>query len=108
MLVTVQNTATPARTINKLDTIDGATGGAKKDALPYPFAHIGELATTASKQLPMHPADLWHKVGLNEPFPAWSEFQTMIKGGVITVTIADQTDMSPYGAFDERFLIEVG
>jgi hypothetical protein len=108
MLVTVTNTTSPGRTINRLDSVEGATGGAKKDALPWPFAHIGDLASAASKQLPMHPSDLWHKTNPNEPFAAWSEMQTQIKAGTISAAIVDQTNMSPYGAFDERFMIEVG
>lgn len=108
MLVTLTNTTSPARAINKLDSIDGATGGSRKDVLPFPFAHIGELAAAGSKQLPMHPSDLWHKTSPNETQAAWQDWQSLIKAGTISATIADQANMSPYGAFDERFMIEVG
>lgn len=116
MLVTVTNSTSPGRAINKLapDSLGWpsgfptATGGARTDALPFPFAHIGELAAAAAKTLPMHPKDLAYKTNPNEPFAAQDDFQTMIKRGVITAGIADQTAMSPYGAFDERFMIEVG
>jgi hypothetical protein len=56
----------------------------------------------------MHPADLSHKDNPNEPFEAWSDFQTATKRGIISVVIADQTLMTPYGAFDELFFIQVG
>lgn len=115
MLVTITNTTSPGRAINKLapDTVwptgfVAAYGGGRKDALPFPFAHIGELAAGAPKTLPMHPKDLAYKTSFAEPFAAQDDFQTMIKAGIITAGIADQTAMSPYGAFDERFGIEVG
>jgi len=114
MLVTVTNVS--GRAINKLapDSLGwptgfvAATGGSRTDGLPFPFAHIGELAAGAPKTLPMHPKDLAYKTNPNEPFASQDDFQAMIKRGVITAGIADQTAMSPYGAFDERFMIEVG
>jgi hypothetical protein len=106
MLVTITNTSGAA--INKLDSYADAVGGARTNPLPYPFSHIGELAAAASKQLPMSPADLFHKVSFGEPFQAWNEIQTLIKRGVISAAIADQAALSPYGSFDERFMIEVG
>jgi len=106
MIVTITNTS--GRIINDLDNVNGFIGGVRKDPLPFPFAHIGALAIAGTKALPMHPADLFHKTNPNEPFAAWSEFQTVIKAKLISVVIADQAVMTPYGAFDERFLIEVG
>lgn len=106
MLVTITNTS--GRVINKLDSYNGATGGVRLDALPYPFGQVTDLAIAGTKQLPMHPADLSHKGNPNEPFEAWSDFQTATKRGIISVVIADQTLMTPYGAFDELFFIQVG
>jgi hypothetical protein len=106
MLVTITNTS--GRVINKLDSYNGATGGVRLDALPFPFGQVTDLAIAGNKQLPMHPSDLGYKTNPNEPFAAWSDFQTAIKRNIISVVIADQLLMSPYGAFDERFMIEVG
>lgn len=114
MLVTVTNTS--GRIINKLapDSANWPTGfpaafgGARTDALPFPFAHIGEMAIAAVKILPMHPKDLAYKTSFAEPFASEDDFQAAIKRGMISAAIADQTLMSPYGAFDERFMIEVG
>lgn len=114
MLVTLTNVS--GRAINKLapDSLGwptgfpAATGGARTDALPFPFAHIGELAIAGVKVLPMHPKDLAHKNSPNEPFAAQDDWQQAIKSKLITAGIADQAAMSPFGAFDERFMIEVG
>ena len=115
MLVTITNTTSPGRAINKLapDAVwptgfVAAYGGSRNDLLPFPFAHIGELAIAGVKVLPMHPKDLAYKTNPNQPFAAQDDFQTMIKAGIISAGIADQTAMSPYGAFDELFMIEVG
>lgn len=100
MLVTITNATT--RTINKLAVgEDGlAAGGGnypseanhRIDALPYPFAHIGELAASGTKQLPMQPSD-WRFQRANVPSglgvsTAWN---TLVQRGVITVAIAAQT-----------------
>jgi len=114
MLVTVTNTS--GRIINRLapDSANWPTGfvvaygGDRLDALPFPFAHIGEMAIAASKVLPMHPKDLAHKTSFAQPFAAEDDFQAAIKRGMISASIADQALMTPYGAFDERFMIEVG
>lgn len=114
MIVTVTNTS--GRAINKLAPdsagwpvgFPAAYGGSREDALPFPFAHIGEMAIAAVSVLPMHPKDLAHKTSFAQPFASQDDFQAAIKRGMISATIADQTLMSPYGAFDERFLIEVG
>jgi hypothetical protein len=106
MLVTVTNFTSnagspgPSRTINKLDTLTGGTGvsalsavgGAKTDPLPYPFAHIGELAAAATKQLPMHPADWRYKAVPWLPEEPSTEWNKLVQGGVVTLTVAAQTD----------------
>lgn len=106
MLVTCTNTTNtvglPSRTINTLDTYttlgEGpvkltATGGAKKDALPFPFAHIGDLAAAATKQLPMQPRDWRHKdVGNSgSPHDASEEWMALIQRGVVSLAFAAET-----------------
>lgn len=99
MLVTITNATT--RTINALCVgEDGlaASGGNhpeeanhRSDPLPYPFAHIGELAAAGTKQLPMQPAD-WRYQRANVPSgPAVStQWNQLVQAGVITVAIAAQ------------------
>ena len=94
MLMTVLNSS--GRTINTLDTLTGgsgisallAVGGAKKDALPYPFAHIGPLANATDYQLPMHSSDWGFK-----PVPWLTEtpaqqWNYMVQAGVVSLTFA--------------------
>lgn len=104
MLVTITNETSGV--INNLQETEGATGGQRENALPYPFGHIGELAASATKQLPMHPQDLYHRECLNgSPLNAQELMQQMIQAGTISVVVADQTGVK---AFDELFFIEVG
>jgi hypothetical protein len=104
MLATVTNTTNtvglPSRTINDLDhyttlgsgpSVTDAVGGARKDALPYPFGHIGALAAAASKQLPMHPRDWRHKSVPWMTHEAGEEWQTMVQRGVVSLAFAAQT-----------------
>jgi hypothetical protein len=108
MLVTVQNDS--GGVINDLDVYPGTTasGGLRKNALPYPFGWIGELANAANKQLTMHPGDLYYRSVLNGSAQmAWEKFQQMIQAGTISVTIADQGSADGVRAFDELFFIEV-
>lgn len=106
MLTTVTNVTNtvglPSRTINGLDTyttlgqgivaITSATGGARKDGLPYPFAHVGAIAAAGTKQLPMHPRDWRHRdVAIGSPFEAGEEWQQLVNAGTVTLTFATQT-----------------
>ncbi len=105
MLVTVTNTTNtvglPSRAINGLDqyTTLGSTltaiiavGGQRKDALPYPFAHIGSLAAAATRQLPMHPRDWRHRdVIVGSPMEAGEEWQQLIQAGTVSLAFAAQT-----------------
>lgn len=105
MLVTVTNTS--GGTLNALDSYADATGGARKDPLPYPFGHIGSLANAASKQLPMHPKDLFHNPSaghLDTLLPS-EQFNQLVKANKITFAVADQAGVT---ATDELFMIEVG
>jgi hypothetical protein len=106
MLVTLTNTS--GGTLNALDSYAGATGGARSNPLPHPFGWIGSLANGGTKQLAMNPADLYYKSCPSAPFAAWESIQTMVKAGKISMAVADQSGLSPYGAFDELFFIEVG
>ena len=103
MLTTVTNTTNtvglPSRTINALDEYttlgEGpaktvAVGGARKDALPYPFGHIGALAAAATKQLPMHPRDWRYKSVPWLTHEAGEEWQTMVQRGVVSLAFAAQ------------------
>jgi len=97
MLATVENTSGHA--INYLDTITGgagpatllATGGQRKYPLPYPFGHIGELADTATKQLPMHNRDWRHKPVPWLPMEPSIEWQQLVQAGIVTLTFATET-----------------
>jgi len=96
MLMTIQNTS--GRSINVLETMSGgsgtsalsAVGGNRTDPLPYPFGHIGTLADTATKQLPMRNRD-WRYQGsayMEEPSKQW---QQLVQAGVVTMTVASET-----------------
>jgi hypothetical protein len=100
MLVTVTNTA--GRDINVAQVgEDGIafSGGEhpeeathRSDPLPYPFSHIGTLASAGALQLPMHPADWRHKsVPSRAQFP-WNQWNQLVQAGVVTVATAAQTD----------------
>lgn len=106
ILATVTNTTNtvglPSRTINTLDTYVTlgvgpvqltATGGAKKDGLPFPFAHIGDLTAGGTKQLAMQPRDFSHKDVCNSgsPHSAGEEWMGLIQRGVVTLTYAAET-----------------
>lgn len=104
MLVTITNETSGV--INNLQEIEGATGGQRENALPYPFGHIGELAASASKQLPMHPQDLYYLESRNGSSQNSQEILTqMTQAGTISIAVADQTGVQ---AFDEKYFIEVG
>jgi hypothetical protein len=98
MLVTVTNTS--GRALNGLDTITGGTGpasllavgGARKDPLPYPFGHIGELAIAAAKVLPMHTRDWRYKSVPWLPQEPSIEWQQLVQAGVVTLGVATETD----------------
>lgn len=108
MLVTVTNES--SSTINALDTYPGtnASGGLRTNALPYPFGWIGELAAAGTKELTMHPGDLYFRSVLNGSAQnAWEKFQQMIQAGTISVAIADQGSADGVRALDELFFIEV-
>jgi hypothetical protein len=105
VLTTITNTTNtvglPSRTINGLDTyttlgagpsVLTATGGAVKDALPYPFAHIGALAAAGTKQLPMHPRDWRHRdVFVGSPMEAGEQWQQLVNAGTVSMAFAAQT-----------------
>lgn len=107
MLVTVTNET--SGTINNLqENSGGATGGVRENALPYPFGWIGELAAAGTKQLTMHPGDLYKRDVLNGSAQmVWEKFQQMIQAGTISVAIADQGTAEGVRALDELFFIEV-
>ena len=100
-LVTVENQLASA--INAPDELTGgvgvaallATGGAKKNPLPYPFQHVELAANGAagdSLQLPINPADFRHKAVpwlTHEPREEWN---MLIAAGVVTMVFVAQTD----------------
>ena len=92
MIVTVTNTS--GATLNALAVHDGgsgATGGARKDPLPYPFGHIGSLADGASKSLPMHTADWLRPVHQSTLSPR-EEWNQLVQAGKVTLAVAAQAD----------------
>jgi hypothetical protein len=97
MLMTITNTS--GRTINTPDQITGgvgpaallAEGGNVTDPLPYPFGHIGPLADSATKQLPMHNRDWRYKGVPWQPMEPSKEWQQLVQAGVVTMTVATET-----------------
>lgn len=92
MLVTVTNTAGVA--INSLAVAeDGvATGGHRSKPLPFPFAHIGELAISGTKQLSMHPRDWRSRSVMNgSAMDAGELWQQMVQAGIVTLSVAAET-----------------
>lgn len=94
MLVTVTNVTTAA--INNLITggsgvSSDAVGGSVNRPLPYPFAHIGSLAASGTKQLPMHPADWRRKAVPWVPLEPAAEWQQLVQAKVVTLTIGAQS-----------------
>jgi len=101
MLMTVQNIS--GRTINKLDdtyyfvvgsggpaSLNATSDGHRKDPLPYPFAHIGQLANLATKQLPLHERDMRNKSSQPGPLQASEEWNQLVQAGVVALTLAAQ------------------
>ncbi len=96
MLVTVTNTSGAA--MNGAATYTSgsgtatvlATGGARSNPLPFPFGHIGELAASGTKQLPVHPRDFRYKpvpwVSM-EPGEEWNQ---LVQAGKVTLAFASQ------------------
>lgn len=91
--VTVTNLQDTA--MNALDVIEGgsgATGGARKDPLPYPFSHIeleasgGDDAATLS----VHPRD-WRHVGNmagHGTLEAGEEWNMLVQAGKVSLSFA--------------------
>lgn len=104
MLVTVTNVS--GSTINNLITggfgvSSDAVGGSKNMPLPYPFGHIGALAASGTKQLPMHPSDWRHKYvpwTPQEPSTLWNQ---LVQAGIVTLTVAAQSGVRDS---EEKFL----
>jgi hypothetical protein len=97
MLVTVTNTS--GHDINYADTItEGsgpsgivATGGNVRYPLPHPFGHIGTLADTIAKQLPMHNRDWRFKRVPWLPHEPSVEWQQLVQAGIVTLAVATET-----------------
>lgn len=68
-----------------------ATGGARKTPLPYPFAHIGSLAASGTKQLPMSPSDWRFKPVPYMPHEPRDEWQQLVQRGIVSLGFASQT-----------------
>lgn len=100
MLTTITNlTSGPINGLDSFTTDIGqggpatltARGGARSKPLPYPFGHIGELAASGTKQLPMHPRDWRFKAVPYEPFEAGQEWQDLVQRGVVSMAFAAET-----------------
>jgi hypothetical protein len=105
MLVTVTNTTgtsnPPSRAINSPAVgEDGIAlpGGNhpeeathRTDPLPYPFNLIGELADTATRQLPMHPRDWrYQRSQMARGLPVSEEWGQLVQAGTVTLTVGAQ------------------
>jgi hypothetical protein len=103
MQATVTNTS--GHSINYLDTTSypagvgvgaggAASGGARCYPLPYPFAWIGTLANSGSKQLPMGPSDLYQPDGAVNclTFQTWQQWQQLVQAGIVTIAFAQETN----------------
>lgn len=106
MLMTVTNTS--GRTINDLERYTGgfgpaslyAEGGNRIDPLPYPFAHIGPLADTASFELPMHNRDWRYRSVPWLTMEPSKEWQQLVQASVVTLAVAAETgDRDEEGIF---------
>jgi hypothetical protein len=82
-----------------------AVGGSKSFPLPFPFGHIGSLAASASKQLPMHPGDWHHKSVPWLPQSPATEWNQLVAAGIVTVAVALQAGVADN---EEKFQIVVG
>lgn len=108
MLVTVTNTS--GGTINTPTTGGSgvsadAVGGTISNPLPFPFAHIGPLANSGTKQLPMHPGDWHHKSVPWLPQAPVTEWNLLVAAGKVTLAVADQSGVKDN---EELYLIQVG
>ena len=103
MIVTVTNTS--GGDLNALDSISGgvgtsallAVGGARKDPLPYPFGHIGDLANAGTSVLPVHSADFRHGAGagnaqMGRGLPMREGWNLLVQAGTVTFAAAAQAD----------------
>ena len=94
MLVTVTNVATfpiNAPITGGFGVSPDAVGGSKSYPLPFPFGHIGTLAASGTKQLPMHPGDWHHKPVPWLPQAPATEWNQLVQAGIVTLTVAAQT-----------------
>jgi len=97
MLVTVTNTS--GGDLNAPDTYTAgsgpsgvvATGGNVVDPLPHPFGHIGVLADTLTKQLPMKNRDWRFKRVPWLPHEPSVEWQVLVQAGKVTLAVASET-----------------
>lgn len=113
MIVTVQNVS--GASINGLDAITGgpggtpwslnAEGGQRVKPLPYPFAHVGALANSATSIRPMHLKDLRVKKCANgSSFDASALWQDLVQRGIVTFATADQSD---HRSVEDEFAAEL-
>jgi len=91
MLVTVTNITAAAINYPAVhEGGSGAVGGAKVNPLPYPFGHIGSLAASGTRQLPMQPSDWRYRPVYwvtHEPKDQWND---LVQRSIVTLTVAAQ------------------
>lgn len=112
MLVTVTNTAGRAINVAQVGE-DGvaASGGEhpeeathRSDPLPWPFSHIGSLADSGTKQLPVHPSDWTRKSCPSVAQFPWNKWNVLVNAGIVTLATAAQTDAVDQ---EELFIAEI-
>src|SRR5882672_9714797 len=100
MIVLLTNVS--GHTMNDLDTITGgvgtsaisAVGGARKDPLPYPFAHIGALVNSGTKTLPMRPSDFNYKAVPGLTHTPGTEWNMLIQASKVTLGYTAESSAS--------------
>jgi len=73
----------------------------RTDPLPYPFAHVGEVAIAGTSILPMHHRDWRYSRSQMRGMPMSEKWQMMVQDGVVTLGYAAEVDLR-----DEEDLFE--
>lgn len=97
MLTTVENVSDDdLNALDEVDLGDGpsggvASGGARVNPLPYPFGHVGTLASGDSIDMPTRPSDWHYKPVPSLPMTPETEWQQLIQAGMVTIVSVAET-----------------